>query len=181
MVSGEGQARNVPLLVRTIFTVQTASSTHLVDNAFNKLSKDFLRIIQEGVKVEFIDKQSFHPPRKAPKFVQDSDVEFVIQALLQGRQTGAYGDLAPGGHEYLSRSRVQTPQNEKQRLVHALIPLNDATVKKRRARCEDLRQLSSTLKSNDFLISLDVESAFFHVITPNLLHLPTKSFGCLWF
>ena len=34
--------------------------------------------------------------------IQDSDVEFVIQALLQGRQ-GAYGDLAPGGREFLSR------------------------------------------------------------------------------
>ena len=86
----------------------------------------------------------------------------MIQALLQGRQTGAHGDLAPGGHEFLSRSRVQTPQNGKQRLVHALIPLNDATVK-RRARYEDLRQLPSTLKPNDFMISLDVESAFFHV------------------
>ena len=40
MVSGEGQVRNVPLLVRTIFTVQTASSTRLVDSAFNKLSQD---------------------------------------------------------------------------------------------------------------------------------------------
>jgi hypothetical protein len=60
--------------------------------------KTLLRIIQEGVKVEFIDKQSFHPARKAPKFVQDSDVEFVIQTLLQGSQTGTYVDLAPGGH-----------------------------------------------------------------------------------
>ena len=111
---------------------------------------------------QFLDKKAFHPVRKAPKFVQDSDVEFVIQALLQGRQTGAYGDLAPGGHEFLSRSWVQTPQNGKQRLFHALIPLNDATVK-RRARYEDLRQLPSTLKPNDVLISLDVESAFFHV------------------
>ena len=80
--------------------------------------KTLLRIIQEGVKVEFIDKKSFHPVRKAPKFVQDSDVKFVIQALLQGRRTVAYGDLAPGGHEFLSRSRVQTPQNGKQCLVH---------------------------------------------------------------
>jgi hypothetical protein len=115
--------------------------------------KTLLRIIQEGVKVEFIDKQSFHPVRKAPKFVKNSDVEFGIQALLQGRRTGTYGDLAPGGHEFLSRSRVQTPQNGKQRLVHALIPLNDATVK-RRARYEDLRHLPSTLKPNDFMISL---------------------------
>ena len=86
--------------------------------------KPILRIIQDGVKVEFIDKESFHPLKKAP--------------LLQGRKTGAYGDLAPGGQEFLSRSRVQTPKNGKQRLVHTLIPLNDATVK-RRARYEDPR------------------------------------------
>ncbi len=40
MVSGEEQARNVPFLDRTIFTVQTVGSTRLVDNAFNKLSQD---------------------------------------------------------------------------------------------------------------------------------------------
>ena len=57
----------------------------------------------------------------------------MIQSLLQGRQTGAYGDLAPGGHEFLSRSRVQTPQNGKQRLFHALIPHSQEESKIRRS------------------------------------------------
>jgi hypothetical protein len=49
----------------------------------------------------------------------------------------------------------------KQRIVHALYSLNEATVK-RQTTYEDLRMLKS-VKPQDFMLSLDVESAFFHV------------------
>jgi hypothetical protein len=46
--------------------------------------------------------------------------------------------------------------------VHALCSLNEATVK-RQTTYEDLRMLKSVVKTQDFMLSLDVESAFFHV------------------
>jgi hypothetical protein len=46
--------------------------------------------------------------------------------------------------------------------VHALCPLNEATVK-RPSKDEGLRDLPSILQPGDWMISLDVESAFFHV------------------
>jgi hypothetical protein len=46
--------------------------------------------------------------------------------------------------------------------VHALCSPNEATVK-RQTSYEDLRILKSVVKPEDFMLSLDVESAFFHV------------------
>ena len=120
------------------------------------------RIIQQGVKVEFINKSAFQPKSKPPKFVEPHDVKFVIQALLTGRKTGAYGDLAAGGEHFLSRSRVTTPLHGKQRIVHALCPLNEATVQ-RPTKYEGLRDLPSILQPGDWMVSFDVESAFFHI------------------
>jgi hypothetical protein len=58
---------------------------------------------------------------------------------------------------------VHTPPDKgKQRIVHALCNLNEATVK-RQTTYEDLRMLKSVVKSQDFMPSLDVESAYFHV------------------
>ena len=44
----------------------------------------------------------------APRFIDNKDIPFVLKDLMEGRRGGAYFDLAPGGHEYLSRSRVHT-------------------------------------------------------------------------
>jgi hypothetical protein len=115
------------------------------------------------VKVNFLDKSALNPPPRPPKFIDPSDVQFVVQALLDGRKIGAYTDLAPGSQQYLSRSRVSTPLHGKRRLVHALCPLNNATVKQP-TRYETLKSLPNILKPNDFMVSLDVESAFFHVV-----------------
>jgi hypothetical protein len=92
----------------------------------------------------------------------------VIKDLLKGRHIGAYQDLAPGGEQFLSRSRVHTPPGKgKQRIVHALCSLNEATVK-RQTTYEDLRMLKSVVRPQDFMLRLDVESVFFHVtIHPN--------------
>jgi hypothetical protein len=89
--------------------------------------------------------------------------DFVIQDLLKGRRLGAYQDLAPGGDQFLSRSRVHTPPDKgKQRIVHTLCSLNDATAK-RQTTYEDLHMLKSVVRPQDWMLSLDVESAFFHV------------------
>ena len=129
----------------------------------NFTSNKVLRWIEHGVKIEFKKGLPFAPKPSAPKFVDPQDVEFVIQELLKGRKIGAYQDLAQGGEQFLSRSRVHTPPGKgKQRIVHALCSLNEATVK-RQTTYEDLRMLTSVVRPQDFMLSLDVESAYFHV------------------
>ena len=75
----------------------------------NFASKKVLRWIEHTVKVEFKKGLPFAPKPSAPKFVDPQDVEFVIQELLKGRKIGEYQDLAQGGEQFLSRSRVHTP------------------------------------------------------------------------
>jgi hypothetical protein len=71
-----------------------------------------------------------------------------------------YQDLTPGGDQFLSRSRVHTPPGKgKQRIVHALSSLNEATAKCQ-TTYEDLRILKSVVRPQDWMISLDVESKY---------------------
>jgi hypothetical protein len=117
----------------------------------NFASKKVLRWVEHGVKVEFKKGLPFAPKPSAPKFVDPQDVDFAIQDLLKGRRIGAYQDLAPGGDQFLSRSRVHTPPSKgKQRIVHALCSLNETTVK-RQTSYEDLRMLKSVVKPQDFI------------------------------
>ena len=62
----------------------------------------------------------------------------------------------------LSRSRVHTTGAGKQRMVHALCALNEATVK-RPAPMQDVRSLPKLLRPGDYLLSADVEAAFWNV------------------
>ena len=91
---------------------------------------------------------------------------WILPFRIFSRAVGSgriFQDLAPGGDQFLSRSRVHTPPGKgKQRIVHALCSLNEATVK-RQTTYEDLRMLKSVVKPQDWMLSLDVESAFFHV------------------
>jgi hypothetical protein len=129
----------------------------------NFASKKLVRYIEHGVKVVFKKGLSFVQKPSAPKFVHPQDVDFAIQDLLKGMRIGAYQDLTPGGEQFLSRSRVHAPPDRgKQGIVHALCSLNEATVK-RQTTYEDLRMLKSVVKTQDFMVSLDVESAYFHV------------------
>jgi hypothetical protein len=118
--------------------------------------------------VEFKKVLAFAPKPSAPKFLDPQDVDFAIKDLLKGRRIGAYQDLAPGGEQFLSRSRVHTPPvKDKQSIVHALCILNKATVK-RHTTYEDLLMLKSVVRPQGFMLRLDVESVFFHVlIHPN--------------
>ena len=75
----------------------------------NFASKKVVRYIEHGVKVEFNKGLPFAPKPSAPKFVDPQDVDCAIQDLLKGRRIGAYQDLAEGGEQFLSRSRVHTP------------------------------------------------------------------------
>ena len=72
-------------------------------------SKKVLRRVEHGVKVEFSKGLPFAPKPSAPKFVDPTDVDFAIKDLLKDRRIGVYQDLALGGEQFLSRSRVHTP------------------------------------------------------------------------
>jgi hypothetical protein len=76
--------------------------------------------------VEFKKGLPFAPKPSAPKFVDPQDVDIATQDLLKDRHIGVYQDLAPGGDQFLSRSRVHTPPDKgKQCIVHTLCSLND--------------------------------------------------------
>lgn len=62
----------------------------------NNCPKRLLQLLQHGVKVNFIDKSTFNPPPRPPKFIDPRDTLFAIQALQDGRKIGAYTDLAAG-------------------------------------------------------------------------------------
>jgi hypothetical protein len=125
--------------------------------------KKVLRWVEYGVKVEFKKGLDFAPKPSAPKFVDQQDVDFEIKDLNKGRRIGAYQDLVPGGEQFLSRSRVHTPPDKvNQRIVHVLWNLNEVTVN-RQTTYEDLHILKSVVRPQDFMLSLDVESVFFHV------------------
>ncbi len=110
-------------------------------------SKKVLRWVDHGVKVEFSKGLPFEPNPSEPKFVDPTDVDFAIKDLLKGRLIGAYQDLAMGGEQFLSRSRVHTPPGKgKQRIEHALCSLNETTVKCQTAY-EDLHMLKSVVRS----------------------------------
>ena len=73
------------------------------------------------------------------------DIPFVLQDLQDGRKITTYMDLVPGGKQYLSRSRVSTPQ----KLLKGLLSISLSN--------------TDTYTHNDFMVSLDIESALFHV------------------
>jgi hypothetical protein len=79
----------------------------------NFASKKVLRWVEHGVKVEFKKGLPFEPKPSVSKFVDPPDVDFAIQDLLKGRRIGTYQDLAPGGDQFLSRSRVHTGLEKK--------------------------------------------------------------------
>ena len=114
-----------------------------------------------GVKLQF------HSPLKpfhtSPLLVAPADVQFALEDLIKGDQLGAYQPLLPGGHEYLSRTRVDTrPGSGKKRVVHNYKNVNDHAVK-RTCRYEQVRDLHRLLRPNDWMLSWDVSSAFWTV------------------
>jgi hypothetical protein len=89
-------------------------------------SKKVIRWVEYGVKVEFKKGLVFVPKPLESEFVDPQDVDFVIKDLLKRRHIGAYLDLAPGGEQFLSRSRVHTPPDKvKQCMVHVQYILNE--------------------------------------------------------
>lgn len=129
-----------------------------------------LNVLKNGVKIDF---HSPPPPFKlAPLLVDNADIDFAVADLAKGDSLGAYQPLLPGGEQFLSRSRIDTrPGSGKQRVVHNYRRINDYTVK-RTCRYESVKDLSHLLRAGDWLLSLDVSGAFWHIP----LHIETAHY-----
>ena len=113
------------------------------------------------MKIEF--DRPMKPLNLAPRWITEPrDIDFALKDLVKGRACGAYIDLAASGAAFLSRSRVHTVASGKQRMVHALCGLNEATTK-RQCRYELVRDLPSVLRPIDWMLSVDAEAAFWSV------------------
>ena len=128
----------------------------------NAASKSVLRILSAGVKLDFVAGKPPPPLRFAPLLVAEIDTEFALDDLAKGDSLGAYQPLVPGGADYLSRTRVHTQPNGKRRVVHNYRVINAACTRKT-CRYESVKDLPSLLRPNDWLLSLDLSAAFWHV------------------
>ena len=121
-----------------------------------------IRALAAGVKLEFINETPPPPLRTSPLLVDDKDVAFCLEDLAKGDTLGAYQPLVAGAEDYLSRTRVHTQPNGKRRVVHNYRRINDACVKYA-CRYEGVKDLNRLLRPGDWLLSLDLSAAFWHV------------------
>ena len=157
---GRGRLLAGPRSAGTFYSSKVKASLAWWADSARSTPLAVLRWISQGVKVEF--SREFRPLSLAPREVHPSEIPFILADQDKGRRAGAYVDLAPGGSSFLSRSRVHTTAAGKSRMVHALCALNEVTVK-RPTRCEGVADLPKLLRPGDYLLSADVEAAFWHV------------------
>ncbi len=163
LVPRKGNQEHVTTGARTLLRDKAAGQHFLVEKPSTLRLQESVPMGRAWSQGGVQERSYLSPEPSAPKFVDPQDVNFAIKDLLKDRHIGVYQDLAPGGEKFLSRSRVHTPPVKgKQRIVHALCSLNEDTVK-RQTTYEDLRMFKSVVRPQDFMMSLDVESVFFHV------------------
>ena len=125
-----------------------------------RASRAVVQCLQHGYKLQF---DTPPPPFKtSPLLVDAKDVDFALQDLQQGDTFGAYQPLLPDGHEFLSRTRVHTQPNGKQRTVHNYRRIN-SHARKATCRYESVRDLPALLAPNHYLLSCDCEKAFWSI------------------
>jgi hypothetical protein len=112
-------------------------------------------------------KLEFHtlpqPFKLSPLLVDNRDVDFAIADLQKGDNLGAYQPLLPGGEDFLIRTRVDTGTGSgKQRVVHNYRRIN-AFAKTFTCGYEQIKDLHQLLKPHDWMLSLDISGAFWHV------------------
>lgn len=117
--------------------------------------------LSKGVKLEF--STTPQPFKLSPLLVADGDVDFAIADLEKGDSLGAYQPLLPGGENFLCRSRVDTRDaNGKKRVVHNYRKMNEYA-RKQTCRYENVKDLHNLLRPHDWMLSLDISGAFWHV------------------
>jgi hypothetical protein len=127
----------------------------------NDASAAILRCLSAGVKLTFTSAPP-SPLRTSPLLIEPKDVEFALEDLAKGDRLGAYQPLVSGGSDYLARSRVHTQPGGKRRIILNFRHVN-AACKKQSCRYEGIRDLSTLLRPGDWLLSLDLSAAFWHV------------------
>ena len=110
--------------------------------------------------MEFSKGLPFAPKPSASKFVDPSDVDFAIKDLLKGRRIGAYQDLALGDEKFLSRSSKGSHSSGQGQAAHRAYPLQS---QRDHGQAANNLRGPSVVRTQDYMLSLDVESAFFHV------------------
>jgi len=95
----------------------------------------------------------------------------AVADLAKGDSLGAYQALLLNGQDFLSRTRVDTrPGSAKQRVVHNYCRINDYA-KKHACRYENVKDLPQLLRLGDYMLSLDVSGAFWHILLhPSTAH-----------
>ena len=156
---GKGRALLAPRSSGTFFKSKTQAKAAWWALPQQSCPSEVLRWVTHGVKIDFAKKME--PLHLAPRFIPADKIPFVMKDQLKGYEAGAYVDLVPGGEQFLSRSRVHSTTS-KDRMVHALLDLNDCTVKKP-CTYEQVKDLPSVLRPDDWMISLDAEAAFWSV------------------
>ena len=124
-------------------------------------SAKILQCLGAGVKLNFTSAPP-SPLRTSPLLVEPQDVEFVLEDLDKGDRLGAYQPLVSGGADYLARSRVHTQPNGKRRIILNFRHVN-AACQKQTCRYEGVKDLHTLLRPGDWLLSLDLSAAFWHV------------------
>ena len=155
---GRGSAFCAPE-VKIFYTTKLRAALHWWRQ--EKAPARILQTIRDGVKLDFVAGEPA-PMKCSPLLVREQDVQFVVNDVTKGDRLGAYAPLVRGGASYLARARVDTRENGKQRLVLNFRHVNQAC-RKLKCRYEQLRDLPNILRRGDWLLSLDVASAFWHV------------------
>ena len=116
-------------------------------------------VLRNGYRIPFATQPP--PLRKSPVMVSDSDVDFILDDLLEGAQVGAYIPLEGQGKEYLARGRVDRKAG-KPRLILNFRHVN-AYVRKQEVRYQSLNDLRRVLTPDCWMFSWDASRAFHHV------------------
>ena len=124
---GKGRALLAPRSSGTFFKSRTQAKCAWWAMPQQCCPAEVLRWVTHGVKIDFAKKME--PLHLAPRLIPADKIPFVMKDQVKGYAAGAYVDLVPGGEQFLSRSRVHSTTS-KDRMVHALLDLNDCTVKK---------------------------------------------------
>mgnify|MGYP006140333087 FL=1 len=126
--------------------------------------RQVMQWIRHGVKLEFHSGPPA-PYARPPRLVEPQDIDFTLEKIEEGYQTGAHGliPLDSSGHSqarWLAAAHVVTSA-AKQRLVVDYSTLNDACTA---ATCkyESMADLMQVLTPTSWLLSCDISAAYHH-------------------
>ena len=127
----------------------------------NKASSSVIQALQAGVKLEFTAGPP-SPLRTSTLLVNDQDVAFMLEDLAKGDHSGSYQPLISGAADYLACACVHTQPVGKRLTILNFLHVN-AACRKYSCRYEGIKDLPALLRPGDWMMSLDLSAAFWHV------------------